>query len=209
MKKLHRGGLQMQNANRHPIRVRRDCVMRLSMVMSQATWQKEHKQKTDPEYSKHLYNNLQEIWENCSVLLLVTKLCQWKHLPRRGVKGKQKKLTNEEKPLWESRKRQETRPKEKTPCSSGQGQRDFKSTRNAQSLTPRHGYAVFQNNDFINNGDKENKVSKHFWSLGKRYAIAYDGEIFYFNSTLEVKITSNEKAQYLNNDVQTMCIYEF
>lgn len=35
--------------------------MRLNIVMSQATWQKEHKQKTDPECSKHLNNNLQEI----------------------------------------------------------------------------------------------------------------------------------------------------
>lgn len=34
--------------------------MRLNIVMSQATWQKEHKQKTDPECSKHL-NSLQEI----------------------------------------------------------------------------------------------------------------------------------------------------
>lgn len=56
--------------------------------MSQATWQKEHKQKTDPECSKHLNNNLQEIWENCSVLLLVLKLCQWKHLPCLGEEWK-------------------------------------------------------------------------------------------------------------------------
>lgn len=38
-----------------------------------------------------------------------------------------------------------------------------------QSLTLRHGYAVFQNNYFINNGDKADEVSKPFGAvLGKK-----------------------------------------